>query len=178
MVHNRTLAPQEGLCLGYPDPLTSNVHFRPPKRRPGRPKAPFRAPPGRPRFGAQDDRQHLWGQPRPSPSDTCMDTFLSACAQRRTDGTLHRAILSHLIPSKDSERWRIELRPGRGRILVAALDLPAGSLVFSERPLVVATAATTGDAALRGEAQAVALALLQQRQEGAFLLCSPSLGEG
>ena len=70
------------------------------------------------------------------------------------------------------------MRPGRGRILVAALDLPAGSLVFSERPLVVATAATTGDAALRGEAQAVALALLLQRQEGAFLLCSPSLGEG
>lgn len=47
-----------------------------------------------------------------------------------------------------------------------------GTLIFSERPLVAAAVLDTGDAATRGEAQAVALALLAMPVEATAPLCS------
>ena len=59
--------------------------------------------------------------------------------------SLEAAIIARLAsdgksPVLDEERvWRIEARPGCGRCLVAAHDLAAGTIVFSETPLIVAT---------------------------------------
>mmetsp|Transcript_38904 Transcript_38904/g.126180 ORF Transcript_38904/g.126180 Transcript_38904/m.126180 type:complete len:390 (-) Transcript_38904:272-1441(-) len=94
------------------------------------------------------------------------------------DSRLHSAIsLASVAPGP--LLWRLVSKEGFGRVLVAACDLPAGTLVCSERPLVVApVAAASSPAALRGEAQAVAVALLESPVEAAALLCSPAHGEG
>ncbi|EOD30995.1 hypothetical protein EMIHUDRAFT_449623 [Emiliania huxleyi CCMP1516] len=104
-----------------------------------------------------------------------MDSRLSDV---HTHYSLHSAIsLASVAPGP--LLWRLVSKEGFGRVLVAACDLPAGTLVCSERPLVVApVAAASSPAALRGEAQAVAVALLESPVEAAALLCSPAHGEG
>ena len=105
-----------------------------------------------------------------------MEQFLVACRHRAADGALHQAIrasTSSLLPA-GPPLWRIEWRAGRGRVLVASQDLEGGTLVFCERPHVVAPVVDTGDAANRGEAQAVAAALLAMPAEATALLCSPA----
>jgi hypothetical protein len=107
-----------------------------------------------------------------------MEPFLAACQHRAADGALHHAIQGStrsLLPA-GQPLWRIEWREGRGRVLVASQDLERGTLVFCERPLVVAPVVDTGDAANRGEAQAVASALLAMPAEATALLCSPAHG--
>jgi hypothetical protein len=109
---------------------------------------------------------------------TPMEPFLAACQHRAADGALHHAIQGStrsLLPA-GQPLWRIEWREGRGRVLVASQDLERGTLVFCERPLVVAPVVDTGDAANRGEAQAVASALLAMPAEATALLCSPAHG--
>ena len=77
------------------------------------------------------------------------------------DAALLAAIRARLVDAAELENnWRLEDRPGIGRTLVAARFLPAGTLVFREQPLVVATATNAGDHALRGGVPAVALALM------------------
>jgi len=105
-----------------------------------------------------------------------MEPFLAACRHRAADGALHHRIRGStrsLLPV-GQPLWRIEWREGRGRVLVASQDLEGGTLVFRERPLVVAPVVDTGDAANRGEAQAVASALLAMPAEATALLCSPA----
>jgi len=105
-----------------------------------------------------------------------MEPFLASCQHRADDGALDRAIRksTHSLSPAGSPLWRIEWRKGRGRVLVASQDLEEGTLVFCERPLVVAPVLDTGDAANRGEAQAIALALLAMPVEATALLCSPA----
>ena len=108
-------------------------------------------------------------------------TYLDASNVRTRDLALQRAIRANLGRSAtdtDQPPWRIAWREGRGRCLVAARDLPAGALVFVERPLVVAETRTSGDERLRGEAQAVALELLRRPVQAALHLCRPSLSAG
>ena len=69
-----------------------------------------------------------------------MEPFLTACRHRAADGALHQAIrasTSSLMPA-GPPLWRIEWRADRGRVLVASQDLEGGTLVFCERPQVVA----------------------------------------
>ena len=77
---------------------------------------------------------------------------------------LDAAICSRLLsPTDPAERaWRISQRAGVGRYLVAARDLSAGEVVFSERPIVVASPDPSGERAMRGEMAAVAIELLKQ----------------
>lgn len=64
------------------------------------------------------------------------DTFISAASWRSRDTALLRLIRPRL--THDSGLWRIEHRIGAGRCLVAATKIPAGTKIFTERPLVVA----------------------------------------
>lgn len=87
-----------------------------------------------------------------------MQSFLDAASCRGDDLALHQGIHGSLLTA--SIKWRIEHRPGFGRTLVAAEDLPAGALVFSESPLVAARETTVGAHTLRGGIPAVAIALM------------------
>lgn len=81
-------------------------------------------------------------------------SYLSACADRLRDETLHRLIVPRMV--EDSGCWRIEHRDAAGRSLVASKPIPAGTRVFIERPVVVAP----------GGAAAVAKAILQLDRDG------------
>lgn len=64
-------------------------------------------------------------------------------------------------------RWRVSYDDAtKGRTLVTTQDLSAGTLVFTESPLVVGIASNSGSAELRGSVPAVALDLLRRRAEG------------
>ena len=65
-----------------------------------------------------------------------MEAFLVACATRRSDSELLRLINTRLTYNGDC--WRIEWRAGVGRCLVASRPITMSTLVFTERPLVVA----------------------------------------
>lgn len=103
-----------------------------------------------------------------------MHSFLAACECRAADVALHQAVQTHLRSPPGTPAWRIEWREGRGRVLVAARDLPAATLVFCEHPLVVAAVVDAGGDAHNGEAQAVGSALLDMTAEAAAVLCSPA----
>lgn len=64
------------------------------------------------------------------------------CASRERDYDLMTQISKHLV--YDSHCWSVEWRPGAGRCLVAATDVPAGTKMFTERPLVVAPGGSAG----------------------------------
>lgn len=93
------------------------------------------------------------------------DSTAHAALQPASDSTLDEAIRCRLLHVDDGSctgvRWRIEQREGMGRCLVAGCSLPAGSMVFCERPLIVAPSTNAGDRALRGGVPAVALALMR-----------------
>eukprot|EP00927_Polykrikos_kofoidii_P057247 TRINITY_DN51367_c0_g1_i1.p1 TRINITY_DN51367_c0_g1~~TRINITY_DN51367_c0_g1_i1.p1 ORF type:complete len:422 (-),score=87.92 TRINITY_DN51367_c0_g1_i1:106-1371(-) len=60
--------------------------------------------------------------------------------------------------------WTVEVRPPMGRCLVAARDLSAGTLVFSERPVVKASVRSVDSTSKQwkeGPAQAAAIAILR-----------------
>lgn len=63
-------------------------------------------------------------------------TYLAAIADRARDDSLHRLIARRLV--HDGGCWKIEHRGDAGRSLVASRHIPAGTRVFTERPIVVA----------------------------------------
>ena len=88
---------------------------------------------------------------------------------------LETAIRSRLMtPETAPERaWAIASRSGVGRYLIAARDLAANEIVFSEAPLIVAMPLPNdSERAIRGEMAAVALELLREPETSpARLLC-------
>ena len=74
---------------------------------------------------------------------------------------LEAAICKRLLLPTAERAWRIASRPGVGRFLVAARDIAAGEVVFSEQPLVVARPTAEGKCSIRGEMAAVAIELLR-----------------
>ena len=105
-----------------------------------------------------------------------MEGFVAACELRAADVVLHNAVASHA--HFHSPLWRIDWHEGRGRVLVASEDVPPGTLIFRERPLVAAPVMDTGAVGARGEAQAVAQALMEMADEAFEMLCSPAHGLG
>lgn len=65
------------------------------------------------------------------------DSFITATACRRDDALL-LTLARHFIVS-DGSNWAVEHRGAAGRCLVATRALEAGVLVFTERPLAVAS---------------------------------------
>ena len=70
-------------------------------------------------------------------------SFLSAVADRAAGAQLAK-VLQHVLdrasPAQELLAWRLDYSSVSGRRLVAARTLPAGTLVFEERPLAVGTA--------------------------------------
>ena len=64
------------------------------------------------------------------------ESFLCATSWRSRDTTLLSLIQPRLV--HNSGLWRIEHRNGAGRCLIAACHIPAGTKIFTEKPLVVA----------------------------------------
>ena len=93
-------------------------------------------------------------------------SFLGAAAARGADVELTHAISRQLLHSGDDALWRIARNDAVGRRLVAAKDLPAGTLVFQERPLVVAETAKA-PAGLQFGPMPVAAALLRDAENAA-----------
>ena len=87
-------------------------------------------------------------------------SFLVAAGDRGADMELNVAIAQQLLHPLDEPLWRIARDAAVGRRLVAARDIPAGTLVFQERPLVVAESASAV-AGLQFGPMPVAAALLR-----------------
>ena len=88
--------------------------------------------------------------------DDCIEKSSSSFAS--LESYIYDSICS--VTSVEEHAW--DLRDGQvGRHIVAARFIPAGSIVFSESPLIVAEATSFGERALRGEMAAAAVALLQ-----------------
>ena len=104
--------------------------------------------------------------------DDCIEKSSSSFAS--LESYIYDSICS--VTSVEEHAW--DLRDGQvGRHIVAARFIPAGSIVFSESPLIVAEATSFGERALRGEMAAAAVALLQlpagRSCEAARLLQTP-----
>ena len=70
------------------------------------------------------------------------------------------------LPRRDP-LWRISYDDTtKGRTLVASQDLSTNTLIFVEKPLIVAIASNAGSAVLRGSVPAVALDLLRRQVQG------------
>ena len=93
-------------------------------------------------------------------------SFLGAADVRGADLQLNVAIAQQLLQPLDGPLWRIARDAAVGRRLVAAKDIPAGTLVFQERPLVVAETASA-PAGLQFGPIPVAAALLRDAENAA-----------
>ena len=107
------------------------------------------------------------------------DSFLAAASGRCDDVSLH-ALIRHFIfadgsSSSSSKRWAIEHRGEAGRCLVAAEALEAGMLVFTERPLAVASPCSTS--ALAREILAKRAPANSERRRALRLLQAEGSGE-
>ena len=90
-------------------------------------------------------------------------SFLGAADVRGADLQLGTAISKQLVHTGDEVLWRIARDAAVGRRLVAAKDIPAGTLVFQERALVVAETASA-PAGLQFGPMPVAAALLRAQR--------------
>jgi len=114
------------------------------------------------------------------------DSFLAAAAHRCDDAVLHM-LARHFLLADGGGKWAVEHRAGAGRCLVATEALEAGHLVFTERPLAVASPCSSSALAREILAQVKraapdsehlrALRLLQAEGSGEFFALSMKSAE-